>query len=1411
MMSAPRLALALACAALACRSAPESAGPVLKDTPFVALGPADFGVHPQLGIEVGARHLLVFFRDDADDAAIRRALAAAGGELAGVDATLRYAFVRLPEGAGWPALDAARGALLADPAVESVSYDMLLEPSIIPPPRDGQLGHPSSNWLADLGWNWGLKAIGAPQAWNLIPFLFTLEPARRVQVGVVDASFTEHPDLRGVFTAHHRDDWDVEERAAESLVLEQTDPGFAHGTFVAGLIGANWNSRHSDGVVPPPFVRVHGAVERGTASIWQHYSGSFGPERMATSFGAGMSRAGDLLLREQPDIRILNISLGFNWYSRSVNGGICDPRPPVITPTSNCDPATVRAAIDASGRAFATFVRRVNAARPVLFVVAAGNDSHVLTTLPASLASPPCNAALAQGAADILVVGAHEPTVSTLEPVRAARFSDPGAHLFAPGVDVLGLTGAGGQWVARADSGTSFAAPIAAGAAAYLHLLNPRLGNADLKRLLTINTVLVKDPHAGEAAPAPVLHLGRSVAEMDVLLPGGTTVRGEVLYADLDDGSEDGFTRRGQDPGPKEYREARVDLRDLRAFRDMWWLTHPDPAVSITCAPNLRACDLNRDGAPRLNPPQEPYARAALVGRDIDLASLALLQRHWSGDARQPYTAADLPALLRSADLRIHAAGFLGRARIDGVAEATFELTGDPVAGVRPEALRDLRLTEAPAIFTTPLLRGAGLTVRAGGRTFSATIGDLEVAEDRELHLNPCAWDDPDIGLLDPVSSTCDDHDSDDLADSPLAPNQDGGDAGVWPPAIRGGSDAADAGDPHLKTWDGLFYDFQGVGEYVLVRAAGREIQARKAPLGRSVSVNAAVALRVGDDRVMIRRGERDRIWLNGQPRPLAGLALAGAALTPGPGSILVTWTGGDRLGVVIHDDSLDLYPVFGPGSTPDRAGLLGPAPDGDPHNDLVGRDGVVHRDPTARKLHRVYGDSWRVDAGESLFHYEPGEGPDTFYDPYFPASQLALADLDPDAYAAAHARCVRAGIRQPALLEACILDVASMGRSSAAWAFRGISDPKATWSPATFRADFEAGVPSQFVWAADPAAILAPPRTRAPSGMFYGPFPPAPSVDKAPMLLLSDLGSHDALAITFDVLAIGDWRGNAPGAAIVEVREAHRPIVRTTYSTGDARQAYPGSAPAGDFPAAAGALARDGLRLGGRDATFRHRVVVPHTTDIAVLTFNVHGGATERWGLDNVEVTTLRDPALRLEPIDLGDAIFQVVHGPTLAPATAGCADGSREAFLDAARDPKIAGCFATWDGSRDLSAARSGAACGEGLGACAAPADACAAGWHVCRADDLRPVDPLRCLGAGVGQFLAAASICSSEGACGPASACLAEGDCAPAICCGTYCVPAESCDDGVWHDFTWRTQDACGAVPVSPLRGVLCCADS
>ena len=107
--------------------------------------------------------------------------------------------------------------------------------------------------------------------------------------------------------------------------------------------------------------------------------------------------------------------------------------------------------------------------------------------------------------------------------------------------------------------------------------------------------------------------------------------------------------------------------------------------------------------------------------------------------------------------------------------------------------------------------------------------------------------------------------------------------------------------------------------------------------------------------------------------------------------------------------------------------GLLGNY-DGDSKNDIRPKGGSPIAEPTFSALYPSYADSWRIDAKESLFTYEAGQGTDTFTDRKFPEQEIKIESLP--GRAIAEAICRRQGVTDPLLLSGCILDVAMTGQA---------------------------------------------------------------------------------------------------------------------------------------------------------------------------------------------------------------------------------------------------------------------------------------------------------------------------------------------------------------------------------------------
>lgn len=193
--------------------------------------------------------------------------------------------------------------------------------------------------------------------------------------------------------------------------------------------------------------------------------------------------------------------------------------------------------------------------------------------------------------------------------------------------------------------------------------------------------------------------------------------------------------------------------------------------------------------------------------------------------------------------------------------------------------------------------------------------------------------------------------------------------------------------------------------------------------------------------------------------------------------------------------------------------------------------------------------------------------------------------------------------------------------------------------------------------------------------------------------------------------------------------------------------------------------------------------------------------------GLDVLDVVDAKDHSDANDVIDPVDPI--------------GCSDQHREAFTDLVAFSRIAGCKASWNGRVSLRRLGTGTACGNDLGPCDAPADACSPEWHVCgsngNADELVLVGitAAQCRSAGSGAFSAAVSHCHAQGetceydATGQAG-CLERGTCAEPICCGSEC-SLGSCQSAIWEDQTRKagyTDEGCGSIRATTAGGVLCC---
>jgi hypothetical protein len=256
-------------------------------------------------------------------------------------------------------------------------------------------------------------------------------------------------------------------------------------------------------------------------------------------------------------------------------------------------------------------------------------------------------------------------------------------------------------------------------------------------------------------------------------------------------------------------------------------------------------------------------------------------------------------------------------------------------------------------------------------------------------------------------------------------------------------------GDTHITTLDGLYYDFQAQGDFLLITTNPTFIvqtrQVSGAPNWPNASVNHAVAMQLGAHRIALFI-EPMRLVIDGKT-----VALDDGKSLPLPGGDTVARAGnvytarslaGETVKVTLNDSYLNVG--VGLGYAPDGAarGLLGNG-NGKSDDDLRAPDGRPLATPvTFGDLYGVYAEGLRVSPRESLF------GDEQPIALAAPAKPFYAGDLDPQHYQPAHAACVAAGIKIDAFLDACTLDVAVIGSPNAVQGFAGAPPPVQVLQP---------------------------------------------------------------------------------------------------------------------------------------------------------------------------------------------------------------------------------------------------------------------------------------------------------------------------------------------------------------------------
>ena len=249
-------------------------------------------------------------------------------------------------------------------------------------------------------------------------------------------------------------------------------------------------------------------------------------------------------------------------------------------------------------------------------------------------------------------------------------------------------------------------------------------------------------------------------------------------------------------------------------------------------------------------------------------------------------------------------------------------------------------------------------------------------------------------------------------------------------------------GDIHVQTLDGATYDFHAAGEFVASRstAGDFEVQLRLESTGFSsyVSILTAVAVLVDTSRASVALGREPMLSVEEQPVTLSpgdGLDLPeGGRIERSERGYDIYWSDGSNLYISIGNGHLNAFlrPAVTRRST--LSGLFGNF-NGSEMDDIDAVTAVsAFSSGTGSRLHAGLAElarslffdddnGWLVSQQTSLFEYAPGQSTRTFRKPA-PNREVSAASLPASWRRQGRAACEEAGVTDPDLLEACIVDV---------------------------------------------------------------------------------------------------------------------------------------------------------------------------------------------------------------------------------------------------------------------------------------------------------------------------------------------------------------------------------------------------
>ena len=424
--------------------------------------------------------------------------------------------------------------------------------------------------------NWWVEFTRMPAVWNFNDEIkrkalnVSLTPEElSPPIGVVDAGFQNHPDLPLINNA--------------GLFAD------CHGNFVAGVIAAKHdkNAIAENGVGVEgihPFARINDSIQSQILQLRLDalFDNSL-PENIENQFITQVELIASVnkMLKDNPDIKVVNVSMGIDWKECITK---TEPSERCIKPDDN-DPV-----LRVLFSKYAQIAWDALKDQDALIVMAAGNSSDLV-----DIGYGPVDAKWSSGLNYLALEGTVDgdgnavmaDNIIVVEGVswhdeggRRYFASNTGGHIAAPAM-CMTSTALDDGYASR--TGTSFAAPIISGLAAYLWTLDPDLSAADVKAaILTsawpmgpgVDTHMYAQACSSVSEPEKPAMLLSHPDEPDQpplvdAFSAVMTLDGAVeMLVDVDDGTVDGVTVTGDDADTSLPGDGQIDMADFRAFRD---------------------------------------------------------------------------------------------------------------------------------------------------------------------------------------------------------------------------------------------------------------------------------------------------------------------------------------------------------------------------------------------------------------------------------------------------------------------------------------------------------------------------------------------------------------------------------------------------------------------------------------------------------------------------------------------------------------------------------------------------------------------------------------------------------------------------------------------------------------------------